>query len=178
MHVVAVITSTCHSVTVHLEMICGGAVGRGCSENVAEELRQTNAGDEGKREMMEILQRFHDSGASLSGTEAGGAAPSDLIKDAEESDLEEGAEEGLSQETLSKILAQVILFIPHEILHQRHCCTVAAKSHRESTPICQHQQKARVLSLSHLACACCTDRRGQGPGHPGVRPESSGAGCF
>ena len=140
MHVVAVITSTCHSVTVHLEMICGGAVGRGCSENVAEELRQTNAGDEGKREMMEILQRFHDSGASLSGTEAGGAAPSDLIKDAEESDLEEGAEEGLSQETLSKILAQVILFIPHEILHQRHCCIVAGKIHRESNPICQLQQ--------------------------------------
>ncbi|KAK9907728.1 hypothetical protein WJX75_008819 [Coccomyxa subellipsoidea] len=77
------------------------------SENVAEELRQTTFGDEGKRQMMEILQRFHDSSESLPGTASKGPAPPDVIDEGEESRAEDREEEGLSSETLANFMAQV-----------------------------------------------------------------------
>ena len=68
-----------------------------------DQLRETRTTDQEKREMMEILQRFNKSGEMLRGD--------DMSEEEEESGAEEDAEEGLSAQTLAKLMAQVILLV-------------------------------------------------------------------
>lgn len=84
----------------------------GRSENVQEELKQTKASEEDKRQIMNILQRFNASDEASSSYPPGSLPASDA-SDEEES----GGHDGLSSETLARVMAQVTRHVVHLAVH-------------------------------------------------------------